>query len=207
MKFFSLAFFLCLLFNISSAQEYRNVMPKGKNDTIQVFATRDSDGKMIPWVPLTDVPIKGIRTFRDPEAKFQYDRLRRNVLLVLPYAKFARDRYTRLNGELAKTDNKRQQKVLVKACEKEIKDMFNSKIKDMSITQGEILIKLIDRETGNSSYDLIKDLKGGLTAFFYQSVGRVFGHNLKQHYDPEEDREIEAIIQSSGYYSEPVRYN
>jgi hypothetical protein len=69
----------------------------------------------------------------------------------------------------------------------------------MSISQGEILIKLIDRETGYTSYDLVKELKGNFTAFFYQSIARVVGHNLKAGYDKEEEREIENIIRASGY--------
>ena len=71
----------------------------------------------------------------------------------------------------------------------------------MTITQGEVLIKLIDRETGNSSYDLVKDMKGGVSAFFMQSVARVFGHDLKSQYDPDQERDIEFIIRSAGYYS------
>ncbi|MBC7915161.1 MAG: DUF4294 domain-containing protein [Pyrinomonadaceae bacterium] len=207
MKIFSLGFFFCLIYGFSFAQESKNVMPKGKNDTIQVFATRDIDGSLMPWIPLTDVPIKGKRTFSDPEARFHYDRLRRNVLMLLPYARFARDRYAKLNNDLSKTENNRQERQLVKACDKEIKDMFNKKIKDMSPTQGVILVKLINRETGKSTYDLVKELKGGITAFVYQSMARVSGNNLKYQYDRQEDSDIEAIIQSSGYYSEPAKYN
>lgn len=204
MKIFSLAFFLCVLINFSFAQEVSSGIAKGKNDTIKVYATKDIDGTMIPWVPLADVTIKAKRIFRTPEARFQYDRLRYNVLKVLPYAKFAQDRYAKLNHDLALTSNKREQRKLIKACDKEIKDMFNSKIKNMSISQGEILIKLIDRETGKSTYDLVKELKGGVTAFVYQSVARVSGHNLKHQYNAQEERDIEAIIQSVGYSS---RYN
>ena len=91
--------------------------------------------------------------------------------------------------------------VLIKAFEGEIKNMFNKEIKNLTITQGGILIKLIDRETGTSSYDLLKDMKGGITAFFYQSIARFFGNNLKKTYDLQEDRDIEAIIQAAGYYS------
>jgi hypothetical protein len=87
----------------------------------------------------------------------------------------------------------------VKECDKEIKDMFNREIKNMTINQGEILIKLIDRETGKSTYDLVRELKGGLIAFAYQSVARVAGHNLKHQYNPQEERDIETIIQNSGY--------
>ena len=199
MKIFSLAFFLCVIFNYSSAQENNSGIVPGKNDTIKVYATRDIDGTMIPWIPLRDVTITTIRVFITPEAKFQYDRLKYNVLKVLPYAKFARNRYTKLNQDLALTTNKKEQRKLVKACDKEIKDMFNREIKNMTIYQGEILIKLIDRETGKSTYDMVRDIKGGVTAFLYQSIARVSGHNLKNQYNAQEERDIEAIIQSAGY--------
>ena len=83
----------------------------------------------------------------------------------------------------------------------EIKNLFNRDVKNMTISQGEVLIKLIDRETGNSSFNLVKDMKGGISAFLMQSVARVFGHDLKSQYDPDEDRDIESIIHSTGYYS------
>lgn len=199
MKFFSLTFLLSVIFSYSFAQDNTASPAPGKNDTIKVYATRDFDGKMIPWVPLADVTINAKRTFRTPEARFQYDRLRYNVLKVLPYARFARNRYNKLNDDLAATDNKREQRLLIKACDKEIKEMFNKQIKNMSVSQGEILIKLIDRETGKSSYDLVKDIHNGLTAFFYQSIARVSGHNLKNEYNAQEERDIEAIVRSAGY--------
>ena len=77
--------------------------------------------------------------------------------------------------------------------------MFNREVKNMSIYQGEILIKLIDRETGKSTYDLVRELRGGVTAFLYQSIARVSGHNLKHQYNAQEERDIEAIIQTAGY--------
>ena len=77
--------------------------------------------------------------------------------------------------------------------------MFKREVEDMTISQGEVLIKLVDRETGNTSYDLVKQLKGGLDAFMMQSVARLFGHNLKETYDTNEDRDIEAILHQYGY--------
>ena len=78
--------------------------------------------------------------------------------------------------------------------------MFNREIKELTITQGGILIKLIDRELGTSSFDILKEMKGGFTAFLYQSLARVFGNNLKNRYNAQEDRDIESIIQTSPYY-------
>lgn len=188
--------------NHSFAQESIDSLIRGKNDTIRVALTK-IDNELIPWVPLQDVFIYDTRIYKTPADRAKFYRLRYNVLKVLPYARFARARYAQLQRQLTTTKKRKDQKRLVKACEKEIKDMFNREIKNMTITQGQILIKLIDRETGNSSYQLVKELKGGFTAFFYQSVARVFGHNLKNEYDPEQERDIENIIRSAGYY----RYN
>ena len=154
------------------------------------------DGERVPWMLIPEVEVTRRRVFRSPEDKARYLRLRYNVRKVLPYAKYAQRRYEQLYRDLALTGNKREQKRLVKACEKEIKDMFNREVKNLTISQGEILIKLIDRQTGNSSYEVVKELRGGITAFFYQSIARVFGHNLKNTYNAEEDFEIENIIRS-----------
>ncbi len=208
MKFFPFLT-LVILFSVQicSAQEQFNPAVKGKNDTIRVALTRIADGSFIPWIPLDEVPVRSSRIFGSPDDRARYLKLRYNVLKVLPYAKFARSRYARLNDDLTASTDKKQQKALVKACEREIKDMFNREVKNLTISQGEILIKLVDRETGNSSFELVKQLKGGFTAFCYQSVARIFGHNLKQKYDPQQERDIENIIQRYGYYGTGYGYN
>lgn len=154
------------------------------------------DGEHMPWMVIPEVEIVRKRVFKSPEDKARYMRLRYNVMKVLPYAKYAQRRYQQLYRDLAVTGNKREQRKLVKDCEREIKDMFNREVKNMTVSQGAILIKLIDRQTGNSSYEVVRELRGGITAFFYQSIARVFGHNLKNEYDVEEDFEIENIIRS-----------
>jgi len=163
------------------------------------------EGERMPWFLIPEVEVTRKRVFRSPEDKARYLRLRYNVMKVLPYARYAQRRYQQLYQELALTHSKREQKRLVKDCEKEIKDMFNREIKNLTISQGAILIKLIDRETGRSSYEVVKELRGSFAAFFYQSIARVFGHNLKNTFDPEEDFEIENIIRglersSYGYF-------
>jgi len=183
---------------LSKAQQ--SYVQTGTNDTIKV-ATTNLNGEILPWIVLNEVRIVATRTFKSKEDFDNYRRLRYNVLKVLPYARFAGQRYRQLERDLAVTSNKRKQKALVKGCEKEVKDLFNSKIKDLSISQGEVLIKLIDRETGNSSYELVQDLKGNVSAFVFQSVARIFGHDLKNKYDPEQERDIENIVRSAGYYN------
>lgn len=171
----------------------------GKNDTIRVAAINDN-GYMIPWIPLPEVVIMGTRTFRTPEEQVAYNRLKYNVLKVMPYALYAKRRYEQLERDLALTTDRKTQKKLVKECDVEIKNMFNTEIKELTITQGQILTKLIDREVGRSTFDIIKETKGGFAAFSYQLIARVVGHNLKSTYNAKEERDIEWIIRSSGYY-------
>jgi hypothetical protein len=83
----------------------------------------------------------------------------------------------------------------MKQAEEEIEAEYGQELRDLTISQGKILIKLIDRETGNSSYDLVADLRGEFRAVFYQAFARIFGYNLKIKYDPEgEDKDIELIV-------------
>ncbi len=201
MKFFRLLaiLYVVLMSNMALAQYKNDPTIKGVKDTI-VVAVTNIDNELVPWIGLPEITVVDTRIFKSPLEKAKFNRLRYNVLKVMPYAMFARRRYALLQTDLAHARNKKEQRVLVKAFEGEIKAMFNREIKNLTITQGGILIKLIDRETGNSSYDLVKEMKGGFTAFFYQSIARIFGNNLKNKYDPQEDRDIEAIIQSSGYY-------
>lgn len=178
---------------------------RGVNDTILMYSTI-IDGERVPWTFIRPVNITRPQVFSSPEAKARHLRLRHNVIKVLPYAKFAQDRYAQLHDELDMTSSRRVQRQLVRTCEKEIKDMFNREVKNLTVSQGEILIKLIDRQTGSSSYDVVKELRGGVTAFLYQSMARVFGHNLKSQYDPDEDAEIEFIIRSLGGIETYGRY-
>ncbi|WP_257656413.1 DUF4294 domain-containing protein [Parapedobacter lycopersici] len=173
------------------AMDSATVQPGGR-----LVRTTVTDGEPMPWMRIPEVQVVRKRIFRSPEDKARYMRLRYNVIKVLPYARYAQRRYEQLYRDLAMTSSRREQKLLVKACEKEIKDMFNREVKKMTISQGEILIKLIDRQTGNSSYEVVRELRGGFTAFFYQSIARVFGHNLKSKYNVEEEYEIENIIRS-----------
>lgn len=204
MNFYRLFILLIVMITSASAQAQVSSVPVkmpvlGKNDTIRVAGTNDN-GEMIPWIALREVEIFGLRTFKSAADQAAFNRLRYNVMKVMPYALFAKRRYEQLERDLAVTADKKLQKKLVRQCDKEIKEMFNREIKELTITQGQILTKLIDRELGRTTYDIIKETKGGVTAFLYQSVARVVGHNLKSTYSPEEDRDIESIIISSGFY-------
>lgn len=200
MKFIGFVLVFCCFATIALSQ---NTLPRpklGKNDTIKTYLT-EYDGELIPWTVTPEVKIVDSRIFKSEKDRQDYNRLRYNVYKVLPYMRFASAQYQQLQRDLATTGDKGKQKEMVKACETRVKDLFNKEIKNLTITQGEILIKLVNRETGNTSYDMLKELKGGLNAFMFQSIARIFGHNLKETYNPEEERDIESILQSAGYIS------
>jgi hypothetical protein len=149
----------------------------------------------IPMVNLPAVSIYEAKDFEYLYLKRRYRRLIRNVKRAYPYAKIAGLKLKQLDDHLATLDSEKEQKEYIEAVEKEVMEQFESQVKKLTITQGIILVKLIDRETGQTSYEVIKDLKGGLTAFFWQGIARLFGNNLKSEYDPlRDDRIIEDIV-------------
>ncbi|MCO5945466.1 DUF4294 domain-containing protein [Mucilaginibacter flavidus] len=201
MKFIGFLLLFCCVMGIANAQTKAPApLILGKNDTIRTYLTVDS-GKMMPWIVLNEIKISDTRIFKSQADLDNYRRLRYNVLKVLPYVRFAGARYRQLQRDLALTGDRHKQKELIGTCETEIKTLFNKEIKDLTISQGEVLIKLINRETGNTSYAMVKELKGGFKAFLFQSAARIFGHDLKETYDPEEQKDIEAILNQAGYVS------
>jgi len=201
MKFIGFLLLLWCSVGIVKAQDQQpRLQTLGKNDTIRTYLI-NVDGELMPMIVAPEVKIVDVRIFKSKADRDAYNRLRYNIYKVLPYAKFAAERYQKLQRDLATTADKRKQKLMVDTCENQIKDLFKREIENLTISQGEVLIKLIDRQTGTTSYQMVKELKGGLKAFMFQSVARFFGHDLKEKYDPNEERDIEAILQQAGYYS------
>jgi hypothetical protein len=200
MKIFTFLVLLCGFAGIANAQTDLPRPKVGKNDTIKTYMTV-LDGELVPWVVTPEVKIVDTRIFTSEADRQAFYRLRYNVIKVLPYAKFASQRYGQLQRDLATTSDKSKQKEMINACETQIKELFNREIKNLTITQGEVLIKLVSRETGTTSFAMAKDLKGGFHAFMFQSVARIFGHNLKEQYDPTTERDIETILHEAGYTS------
>jgi Domain of unknown function (DUF4294) len=206
MKFIGFLLLFCCSVVVVKAQDEKapehkpRPMVYGKNDTIRTYLTV-LDGEFVPMIVMPEVKIVDVRIFKSKADKDAYNRLKYNIYKVLPYAKYAADRYQKLQRDLATTADKKKQKLMVDTCETQIKDLFKREIENLTISQGEILIKLIDRQTGNTSYEMVKELKGGLKAFMLQSVASFFGHNLKEKYDPYEERDMEAILREAGYYS------
>lgn len=147
---------------------------------------------------VSDIPEVEIYPRRKFKNRFQYYRYRtliRNVKAAYPYAKIAGEKLIELDERLANMSSERQQKAFIKSAEKELRDEFEDKLIHLTVSQGRILIKLIDREMGQTTFLVLTDLKGKFKAIFWQGVARLFGSNLKSEYDPKgKDAMIEEII-------------
>lgn len=149
----------------------------------------------LPMVVLPEIRVYDRKDYEYLYLTRKYRRLVRNVKKAYPYSKIAGSRLRELDEHLASLKSEKAQKAYVQQVEKEIMAQFEKEVKRLTVTQGIILVKLIDRETGQTSYQVIKELKGGITAFFWQGIARIFGNNLKAEYDPAgQDRVIEDIV-------------
>ena len=129
------------------------------------------------------------------QQKKKYSRLVRNIKKTLPYARSASQKLKEINTQLEKLQTEKERKAYMKKAEKDLFDEFEEPLKNLTFSQGRLLIRLIDRETGDTTFNLIKEYKGGFSAFFWQSVAIMFGSNLKSEYDLEgDDKMIEYII-------------
>lgn len=126
----------------------------------------------------------------------QYRRMVYNLKKVYPYTQLVKSKLAEMNARFTHLKTKKERKEYVDRVEKEMMAEFEGPLRKLTISQGKMLIKLIDRETGRSSYALVKELKGGFTTFFWQNIGRLFGYNLKARYDPKgEDAVLEELVQ------------
>ena len=169
------------------------------------FAQDTLKGKMLPYIiekedtifvvnlNLVKIEAAGPDYLKNLQA---YYRLRFNVIKVYPYARLAAVKLNEMNSKMAEMKTDREKRKYRKSVEEQVRKDFEEQIKKLSINQGNVFIKLIDRETGHSSYELVKELKGSFNAFFAQGLAKVFGDDLKDKYDPYgEDSTIETIVQ------------
>lgn len=133
---------------------------------------------------------------RKLRAQFKaHSKLVYHVKKVYPYARLAGIKLNEYEEILKAAESDKERRRLMKLAEAELKAEFEDDLKKLTFKQGLILIKLVDRETGNTSYELVQELRGNFTAFFWQTFARLFGYNLKIKYDPNgEDKEIEDIV-------------
>ena len=184
-----------LLFaGITQAQEKKDI------DTLIVTRTVVVDGDTIPNVSIEEVVIFPRLIFKSRYRERKYRKLIRDVKKAYPYAILAKEKLDMMEIEFKNLETEKEKKKYVKTVEKQLTDEFGNKLKKLTITQGRILLKLIDRETGNTSYELLKELRGTLSALFWQTIARIFGSDLKVQYDPTgKDVLIERIVKLIEY--------
>lgn len=167
----------------------------GVNDTLLSYAVI-YQGDTIEAKTLTEVA--KYNRLNDAQRKRWADwtRLRNAIYVTFPYAKRAGLVMNDVNAHLVGITKPEDRKRYIKSREKELKKEFADPLTNLSVYQGKVLMKLINRETGNNCYEIIKEYKGGFIARFYQTVAFFFGSNLKQPYDKNgEEREMEKIVQ------------
>lgn len=160
-----------------------------------VLQARLVNGDTVITVQLPEARVEARWKARDRREMARYDKLTRNVVKVYPYARVTGELLREYEHDLARIDRDGDQDLYIKLAEAELRAEFEAEVKDLTISQGRVLIKLIDRETGKTSFDLVKDLRGSFQAFVWQGLARLFGHDLKSVYDPHgEDVMVELIV-------------
>ena len=162
-----------------------------------VYGRIDENGDTTLIVYLPEVNIDLMQRYLQITETRQGRRLASNVRKVYPYAKLAGAKMHEYDSILAGISDKAERKRLMKQAEDELTDQYTEELKHLTFSQGLILVRLIDRETGNTSYQVVQELRGKVRAFFYQGFARLWGYNLKTEYDPHnnpEDDQIETIM-------------
>nr|WP_321453334.1 DUF4294 domain-containing protein [uncultured Carboxylicivirga sp.] len=168
-------------------------------DTLKVkdiiFDSQIIDDDTIPHINLKEIPVIPPFKFKNKRQKRRYSKLVHNVKVTLPYARKASATINDINANLSEITVQKERKKYLKEREKELFEEFETPLKRLTFSQGKLLIKLINRETGDTTYQLIKEYKGGVSAVFWQGIARLFGSNLKSEFDKDgDDVMIEHII-------------
>lgn len=160
-----------------------------------VVPARIVDGDTLPLYTLPEVTVFSFRPFKSAKDEQKVKRLINNVKKVYPYAKLAAAKMKYYDQLALNASSERERDRISKRAEDDIKAQFEADIKTMTRSQGKLLIKLIDRETGKSSYEIIKLSRGSFRAIFWQSMSSFFGLNLRERYEKDgDDATIELIV-------------
>lgn len=153
------------------------------------------NGDTLPVVDLEPVYILGEYVFKTKRQYEQWTRVKFNVKKVYPYAVIAAAKLKEYDKVLETIDDPEYRKVFLKVCEKDLRSQFEDELKGLTVSQGKVLMKLIDRETGKTTYELVKQLRGNFQAVMWQTLARLFGNSMKVEYDAAaEDIMIERAI-------------
>ncbi|WP_372950234.1 DUF4294 domain-containing protein [Mariniphaga sp.] len=182
-----LVFFLC-------TQGFVDEILAQKKDSSQMIGIIQG-GDTIIHKNIPEVIVLPQQNFKNARHERRYNRYVEKVKKVYPYAKLAGEMLQEYEPKYLALDDDRERRKMMKDLEQQLLDEYKDDLKRMTITEGRILLKLIDRETSKTSYTLIQDFRGGVPAVFWQGIARLFGSNLKAEYDPSgEDKVLEQIV-------------
>ncbi|HEA31327.1 MAG TPA: DUF4294 domain-containing protein [Leeuwenhoekiella sp.] len=173
---------------------------KATDSTMAEYYLMDSDSTLTDAIPLDEVLIFNRLKFKNQLDRRKYLILRRKTRKVYPYAKLAADRFMELNQRLDSMKNNSQRRKYTRIIQRYVQDEFGDQLKKLSRTEGQILVKLIHRQTGITTFDLVKEYRSGWKAFWLNTTASLFDIRLKEKFDPvnvEEDYLIEDILQRS----------
>ena len=176
---------------------YQNIFSQDENNSTYFKIEGDSIYKK--EIDLNEVVIYNPVEFINNKERLDYFVLKRKVLKVYPYAKMASERLKKLNSRLDKIKSKRKRKKYTRMLEKFLQDELTAELRRLTRTEGQILVKLIYRETGSTAFSLVRELRNGFKAFTYNTIAKVFKISLKEKYDPlnvREDQFIEDILRN-----------
>ena len=180
----------------------------GAHDTMIVSAIW-YDGQLLPYKEMEMAWVSNMSQRKFDKYRQEWSRLRNAVYVTYPYARTAGYLLNDMNAHMASMNSKGERKGYIKSKEKELKAQFGDPLSNLSVYQGKVLMKLINRQTGNNCYEIIKEYKGGLTARFYQTVAFFFGSSLKQDWNISDktDRQIESFVKEIDgmWYNNPNR--
>lgn len=149
----------------------------------------------VPVMDLNTVYVYTEFIFKNPRHRELWTRTKFNVKKVYPYAILAAAKLKEYDQALANMQDENVKKAFLKICEKDLRNQFEDELKALTVSQGKILMKLIDRESGKTTYEVVKQLRGSFQASMWQAVARIFGHNMKSEYDGNvEDIMIERAV-------------
>jgi len=146
---------------------------------------------------ISDVPEVKVLAFKNKEEHKKYNILKRRVLKVYPFAMSAKEKLMNIEVGLDSIPKRRQKKRYTKEVAKWVKEEYADRLKNLTMSEGKILVKLIYRETKTTSYEILKSYRGRFNAFFWQTMAKFWDNNLKTEYDPVNNREdmlIEHIL-------------
>jgi hypothetical protein len=154
------------------------------------------DGDTIPWFVLDTVHVEDVMGAHGRRRQAKLDKLTRNVQKVYPYARVTAELLAEYENDLRNIARERDRDLYTRIAEAELRAEFEEEVKGLTVSQGRVLMKLIDRETGYTTYEVVKELRGGFQAWLWQGVARLFGNDMKEEYDPGgDDSTVEHIVQ------------